>query len=647
MYKATDAFLTAMDTEPCRVLAGETVLDSVELTQRWCTSDFSLGSVCAAAFTAKVTANILPFGRGDWVELTMEVEEESLPLGRFKLTQVSAAVDEGYFTITGEDAASTLLEQPFVVDADTMPAPALLQAIGEKCALNIAGAELVPEVEMAVGKDKSMRALVGEIALRAGANARIDRFGVLRLSRLQGVDWAVMPERYYESALELDEADYAFGSLTVVAGDEVFSRQTEGVSRGLAFSCDSFDQVSFDTVWNAWQGIKFRPGSVSFLGNPLLDPGDVIVVSDRAGNVFALPVFELRHSFDGGVRTTVTARVQEAEQAAPETISQAMSGLKLDLGKFKRLYADDLYATNAEIKNLNVEVLKARTILVVTDDGTVVLKADADTGELVATKGTIGGLLLSDRALTATYTKIYPEFTGEDITKARNYILGLEELTAEELEKYDVNMDGRITGLDTLAMQKMMAGLEPNYSVYQFSIDASQAQACVTVEVTEGYHAGWKSTIGMGGMSTRNLTVSSMLDVEGDLILHDSYVTDFVIESGEADFWHYEKWYSGKAVCWGKKTYDSVDITAPWGGLYESASPMSEAFPEDLFIDLPDSMDISFLTSDSGAGFIERGPCEEDVLTAASTGCFWICRGTAMAGMTNAVIGFHALGRWK
>ena len=127
-------------------------------------------------------------------------------------------------------------------------------------------------------------------------------------------------------------------------------------SKSIRFSSQWFDQAAFDGVWQAWQGKCWQPAQIEFLGDLRLDPGDLIRVADRAGTEYTLAVMGIKHSFDGGFRTTVSCYGPgESGYAQPQTVSQAITGLKTDLGRFRRLYTDNLEATAAQIKHITTE----------------------------------------------------------------------------------------------------------------------------------------------------------------------------------------------------------------------------------------------------------------------------------------------------
>lgn len=231
--------------------------------------------------------------------------------------------------------------------------------------------------------------------------------------------------------------------------------------------------------------------------------------------------------------------------------------------------------------------INAGRILVKDADGNTVFLADAESGELVGTKGTIGGLTMSAKSLTATYRHDYPAFTQADYDKAGQYIVGNTTLTDEELEKYDVNMDGAVTSVDRLGMQKMMNGTAPSYSIYQLTIDATDPRACVKVEITDGYHAGWKTQIGIGALTTRDLVATDSVRARNILEVKGSQVTDFVVGQGTDGIWTWRKWSSGRAECWGTVTLNpTADGTTSAGTSYSTIN----------YVDLPFSMNNMVIT---------------------------------------------------
>lgn len=65
----------------------------------------------------------------------------------------------------------------------------------------------------------------------------------------------------------------------------------------------------------------------------------------------------------------------------------------------------------------------------------------------------------------------------------------------------------------------------------------------------------------------------------------DGSMVDYIVERGTYGIWTYEKWSSGKAVCWGKESFTD-SINQAFGSLYMGNSHQTN-FPSGLFIEEP------------------------------------------------------------
>lgn len=125
--------------------------------------------------------------------------------------------------------------------------------------------------------------------------------------------------------------------------------------------------------------------------------------------------------------------------------------------------------------------------------------------KIIGESGTIGGFSMSKTNLSATFRKDYPEFTESDIDKIRDYWFGNIILTEEEIEKYDVNLNGRLESGDAAAIAGMIAGTIPRYSEGIIRIDSTDPKATISMEITSGYRFGEKLTLGMGFVFSSNI----------------------------------------------------------------------------------------------------------------------------------------------
>ena len=624
MYQPSANFVEQMDTRPFRVwLTGEEgalPVDTLEFSAAWCPSSFSLGNANAASFSAEYSGGTLPFGAGDRVALSAELSledgsREPVPLGSFVLTKAERQADSDQWSLAGEDAVSTLLaEEYFCADVQQPPAtaPQVLSEICTGTGLSLEGAELVPDTPMALeydavgGSGSTMRELVGQIALLAGANALVGRDGVLRLCRFRDTDCQVGPGRYYESGLTLEGEDFVFGALEVTVStlqqgetgsqehEQVFTAQLEGVTRGVRFSSQWFDQAAFDGVWQAWQGKQWRPAQIEFLGDLRLDPGDVITVTDRAGTDYTLAVMGLKHSFDGGFRTTVTCYgPAESGSAQPQTVSQAITGLKTDLGRFRRLYADNLEATAAQIKHITTEDIVGQYGTINLAKGTFQFgdalvwdgKQMTIRGVLESEQGTIGGWTIGDKTLYST-------------SNGGKFKMELKPATDDEVPY--IMMQG------TDGTTAWITPFVGNYGDLQ-RLEISCGNARINLDSNGTVYTNLGEFQAQAGLRCNALTIGS------------AGVNDFVTAQGISGSWTYRKWNSGVAECWGifRVTFansfvlDTVatlpfsfpSVTAVLGTLNDMGGNAANALPWNAKAQMPNPAQVQLVLHNPNGGF--------------------------------------------
>lgn len=154
----------------------------------------------------------------------------------------------------------------------------------------------------------------------------------------------------------------------------------------------------------------------------------------------------------------------------------------------------------------------------------------------------------------------------------------------------------------------------------------------------------------------RDFTFNVPVEINGDLTVSGAITVggnsesggDSVIERGEEAMgsngtWYWEKWSSGKAVCWGVRNFGNMAINKAWGSMYESAS-FTQDFPTGLFIEIP--YFIIHSVRAGGAVFVEQGWNTTTPPTATNTGTFCCYRPTSMT-VPQVHLGFYAIGRWQ
>lgn len=117
-------------------------------------------------------------------------------------------------------------------------------------------------------------------------------------------------------------------------------------------------------------------------------------------------------------------------------------------------------------------------------------------------------------------------------------------------------------------------------------------------------------------------------------------VIDYTVEQGTSGIWTYEKFASGKAVCWGAKNISNIKITVNWGNIYRSTGGWAEPYPDKLFVDLPKV----FFEIDSPADDIMYHSRGNGQTTMTPMFGFWC---PEQLSNTSTTLYIHAIGKWK
>ena len=137
---------------------------------------------------------------------------------------------------------------------------------------------------------------------------------------------------------------------------------------------------------------------------------------------------------------------------------------------------------------------------------------------------------------------------------------------------------------------------------------------------------------------------SGAIKVNGEVL---GGYADTVIETGSAAMgtngtWHWAKWASGKAECWGRRNFGTMAVTTAWGNLYRS-EVLSQALPSGLFAEAPEVVLMNMVDASYGGWICKH---ETSAPTAENTGSFIYVR-PASATTSKSHISFHVIGRWE
>lgn len=399
--------------------------------------DFSLGSAVSRYVELEIEKTGTRF-EGYEFFLELGLNGEYIPMGYF--TAEKPKGDEERLSITAYDRMVKMERACFLELPDSTNTVAVLKGVG-----TIAGIEVVTEGLTAIPIKKPVgytcREVLSYVAQLYGGFAICNRAGKIEIKSYEDNDYTVTAGRYWDSFTHND-LPFVLGKITCYTGknkkgEDISIHVGDGV-RGIYFSNPFMDQTALDNIWGKLRNYTYMPGSFRFLGDPRIDPWDVLTVEDRNGNSYKVPAMKLTQEYDGGLSTEVEAVGKtEAEQSTgftgPNTqnmdrlyaqlvlIDHAMIN-KLDVDTAKITYAtiDNLNALKAEIEQLDVTELTARVAKI-----EKAYITDAEVKTLLAGYATIGNLNATNAQITSLSGKFaaFEKTTTEELVAAKGWLL--------------------------------------------------------------------------------------------------------------------------------------------------------------------------------------------------------------------------------
>lgn len=368
--------------------------------------EFSIGSTVSQYVDITIAGtDLLVENKEILVEigLTVNGTVEYIPMGLF--TAEKPEKDEGETKFTAYDRMVLLEKAFFPSVGDRTTTTALLNAISQSTGVPINTSPLGP-INMDKPVGYTCREVLSYIAELYGGFAVCDRTGTIQICFWENTSYTLGPDRYWDS---FKHNDYSFqlDQITCVVGEdenrEPISYTAGSGPRRISFSNPFMTQAILNDIWTGHiRDFEYMPGEIRFLGDPRIDPWDMVIVADRNETTYRVPAMSLKHTFDGGFVTEIAAYGKsESEESidykGPKTkemeryyaqlvlIDHAMvnkldasvaqityatirnleateariENLEVDYGSFKDLTAQHFTATDAEIERLKVEDLTA------------------------------------------------------------------------------------------------------------------------------------------------------------------------------------------------------------------------------------------------------------------------------------------------
>jgi hypothetical protein len=455
LYNTTTALAAALAAKRLNLKAvcGSTTLEGNQIAN--CTYSASIGGadaltiggVTAAMVTLTINQEVAWRDKTIVVSVGAEVDgaTQYVPLGTFIATDCKQA--EGTTAITAYDAAYYALGgtyTPTVSSGATVAA--VLSDVAAQCGLTLAALPAAASTTTVTGDltGTTCRDMVGYLAALVGCNALIDRDGALALRWFFDSGQSYSPSDYYNAGLSIDGTStlaciQAEVETTTTDADGNTSATTNtytagGTGTGISIQNPYMTQAILDTVWASIGGLEYTIGSCDIFHGLLVEPGDLVTITDKAGVAHTLAVMSLTMTIDGGCKTTLQATGEsttDASAAMQGSLGGKVSQLVVDLAKVKQLIIEDvngvtkIYGGRIDTKSLFAQDITATgtitgaqligailsgnaiDIQAVVDASTIGIKTEETSGNVSLVLSASGGTTKGEITLSRGVLKLF------------------------------------------------------------------------------------------------------------------------------------------------------------------------------------------------------------------------------------------------
>lgn len=210
---------------------------------------------------------------------------------------------------------------------------------------------------------KTLREAIGIIAGICGGFARINRTGALEVVGLTSTDINIFPENFFGS-IEKADKDFTIKKITAVREDNTTISSGTGLSsEEVTFSNNFITPAQLDTILTTYNNYSYRPIKLTWQGNPAIDVGDKITITDIDNTVYTIPVMRLKLTYSGGLKSEVSSVAKsdsKSEYNYKGSITTKVENIVTEQANIRDILAEkvnteELEAVNARIDNLKVD----------------------------------------------------------------------------------------------------------------------------------------------------------------------------------------------------------------------------------------------------------------------------------------------------
>ncbi len=264
---------------------------------------------------------------------------EYVPMGTFYVTKSDPDRNGKKTTVEARDSF-VFLENLYVSE---LSYPAKIRDVALEIAnksgsvINETNFSMISSSMIAKPIGYTYRQAMGLIAQFQGGYVRFNRLNQLEVMQLVDPEFSISPAEYFQRGLVKNELMYQIGGISCTISvqkasgtEQVTLKSGSNTGPQIVLENKVMTQDLLDSIYQKIKNINFYPFSLKWRGNPALETGDWLMLTDRDGIEFKTPNLSYTLNFKGGLTASSSANTNSSAQ----TISAYAKPLEQTLKEF-------------------------------------------------------------------------------------------------------------------------------------------------------------------------------------------------------------------------------------------------------------------------------------------------------------------------
>ena len=444
--------------------------------------------------------------------------KESVKIGTFNITQ--ALKDDQSIKITAYDNMMRANTGFFTDLTGSQTITSIMNEQCQKLGIQFDGGAADISVDVAKLEGLKVIEVFQYLASLSGKNAIANRNGNIEFRFFNEVtNYAILPSRFSDP-LNIGESTITVDRLLCAVDDD--TQLTAGSSGGktLSFSNILMTQDRLNSIYSdVIEPFSYRSCNLNMvMGDPAIDPGDIVTIQDKRGNVYKIPVFLNTIVFTGGTSCTIEANATTTEQddySFSGSLTQRVDRNYVEYLSTKELLADTIIANDGKFNELETDYLEVNQ---------KITALEAEIADLDVTELTARVAYIEEAYLTKAYAEQLYATKAEVGTISAN-VAEIQEAIIDVAHISDITaLQAQITELE--AGMVTTDYLEANYAKINLS---NIEQGCITTAMIG------TGVVGNAQIADGSITDAKIVELTANKITAGTLSVERLIISGSTE----------------------------------------------------------------------------------------------------------------